>query len=112
MAAGAGYYSAAVIATVLVLVSLWPLRLLAHRALVRVRPEEGRLLVQLPAGRSAAPILEKLEQIGARIDSLQLEDEGTSRNVLVVVHGPRQQTAAMVERLHELEGVQRVEWTA
>src|SRR5687768_17948772 len=31
MAAGAGYYSAAVVSTALVLVSLWPLRILAQR---------------------------------------------------------------------------------
>src|SRR5216110_4065643 len=31
MASGAGYYSGAVIATVVVLVSLWPLRIFAHR---------------------------------------------------------------------------------
>ena len=43
MATGAGYYAAAVITTVLVLVSLWPLRILVYRLSVRTRPEEGRL---------------------------------------------------------------------
>src|SRR5918911_2016021 len=40
---GAGYYSAAAITTLLVIVSLWPLRILAHRAIVRFRPETDRL---------------------------------------------------------------------
>src|SRR5262249_62190007 len=36
---GAGYYSAAAITTGLVLVSLWPLRILAYRTVSRFRPE-------------------------------------------------------------------------
>src|SRR5207237_6147082 len=39
LASGAGYYSAAVITTGLVLVSLWPLRILAYRDLRLSRPE-------------------------------------------------------------------------
>ena len=35
---GAGYYSAAVITTALVLISLWPLRILAFKATTRYRP--------------------------------------------------------------------------
>jgi MgtC family len=51
LAAGAGYYSVAVITTGLVLLALWPLRIIAYRILVRFRPEDGRLLVALPAGQ-------------------------------------------------------------
>src|SRR4051794_28248004 len=39
MASGAGYFSAAGITTVLVLFSLWPLRILAFHVMNRVRPE-------------------------------------------------------------------------
>ena len=45
MASGAGYYSAAVITTALVLFSLWPLRIIAFRVMSRYRPETDRLLV-------------------------------------------------------------------
>jgi putative Mg2+ transporter-C (MgtC) family protein len=48
MAAGAGYYSGAFITTVVVLVSLWPLRILAGRLIVPFRPEEGRLRGRSP----------------------------------------------------------------
>src|SRR5262249_44015880 len=54
MAAGAGYYSAAVITTGVALVALWPLRTLAYQGLRRFRGDAGLLLVQLPAGRSPA----------------------------------------------------------
>src|SRR5213596_1837060 len=51
LAAGAGYYSAAVATTVLVLVSLWPLRIVAYRIFAHYRPDRGRLLVDLATGR-------------------------------------------------------------
>src|SRR5436190_13352555 len=51
LASGAGYYSAAAITTVLVILSLWPLRLAVHRMVVRFRPERERLLVDLERGR-------------------------------------------------------------
>ena len=38
---GAGYYSAAAITTGLVLLSLWPLRILAHVVISRFRPEKA-----------------------------------------------------------------------
>lgn len=113
MASGAGYYSAAVIATAVVLVSLWPLRIAAHRAIIRIRPEEGRLLVHLPPGQSAAPLLAELEAFGARVDSLELEDSATERTVVVVLHlADRARTTEMVERVTAMEEVRRVEWTA
>jgi putative Mg2+ transporter-C (MgtC) family protein len=113
MAAGAGYYSAATVATVVVLISLWPLRLAAYRAVVRIRPEEGRLLVQLPPGASAAPLLAELERSGIRIDSLELEDRESERNVVVGLHlRERERTPELIERLGSMEGVRRVEWTA
>ena len=43
MASGAGYYSAAAITTVLVILSLWPLRVVAHRIFVRFRPETSAI---------------------------------------------------------------------
>jgi putative Mg2+ transporter-C (MgtC) family protein len=113
MAAGAGYYSAAVLATLIVLVSLWPLRIAAHRILVRLRPEEGRLLVSIPSGASAAPLLDKLERFGARIDTLELEDAESGRLVVATLHlDDPAQAGEMVQRVTEMEDVRRVEWTA
>jgi putative Mg2+ transporter-C (MgtC) family protein len=113
MASGAGYYSAAVVGTLIVIISLWPLRLLAYRLVVQVRPEEGRLLLELPVGASAAPVLAELERIDIRIDSLELEDREQVRTVVVGMHvRERGRTTELVERLTALEEVQRVEWTA
>src|SRR5918992_1297777 len=41
LAAGAGYYSAAVITTAVVLIALYPLRIMAYQILRRFRPEDG-----------------------------------------------------------------------
>src|SRR5438067_561616 len=43
MASGAGYWSAAVITTALVLFSLWPLRIIAFRVTSHFRPQTDRL---------------------------------------------------------------------
>src|SRR5207247_3962127 len=64
LAAGAGYYSAAVATTVPVIISLWPFRILARRLFLRFRPERERLVVDLDPGRSAAPVLEAVERAG------------------------------------------------
>jgi putative Mg2+ transporter-C (MgtC) family protein len=113
MAAGAGYYSGAVLTTVLVLVALWPLRIVAHRLVVAIRPEEGRLVVELPPGSSAVPVLAELERLGTRVDQLEIEDEEHRRSVAATVRlRDRQLAPEVVAALSELEGVRRVEWVA
>jgi putative Mg2+ transporter-C (MgtC) family protein len=113
MASGAGYYSAAVVSTGIVLVSLWPLRIASHRVLVRLRPEEGRLLVSLPPGASAAPVLEELERFGVRIDTLEIEEAENARLVVASVHlDDPARAGQMVERVTAMSNVRRVEWTA
>src|SRR5216110_144289 len=47
MAAGAGYYSGAVIGTVVTLIALWPLRRLAFPVFERLRPEERSMIIEL-----------------------------------------------------------------
>jgi putative Mg2+ transporter-C (MgtC) family protein len=112
MASGAGYYSAAGIATAVVIVSLWPLRIAAYRLHVRIRPEEGRLLIQLPPATSAAPVLAGLEEAGIRVDSLELEDREHERTVVVSFHLREPERAGeLIDRLTALEEVRRVEWT-
>jgi putative Mg2+ transporter-C (MgtC) family protein len=81
MSTGAGYYAAAVITTVLVLVSLWPLRVAAFRFSERWRPEEGRLALELGPGATAVSVLEAVEQAGAKVRSLEFEEEGDSRRI-------------------------------
>ena len=110
MAVGAGYYAAAVITTALVLFSLWPLRIYAHRVLSRFHPEEGRLHVNVPRGESAVSVLSALEQAGARIASFEIVEAEASRQIAIEAEFPPGTREATVARLAGLEQVSGVRW--
>jgi putative Mg2+ transporter-C (MgtC) family protein len=111
MAAGAGYYTAAVATTALVLVTLWPLRIIAYRVALRVRPEEGRVVVDLPAGASAVSVLEAVERAGADVSSLEFGEDGDQRRVEVAVRlGTGRSAAELIDSLTQIEGVRGARW--
>jgi putative Mg2+ transporter-C (MgtC) family protein len=111
LACGAGYYDAAAMTTVVVLVSLWPLRILAYRILRRVVPEEERLLVALPAGTSPGPLITEIEAAGALIEAIQITQEGDRRHVeLDVAFPPEEDRAKLVARLADVADVLDVRW--
>jgi putative Mg2+ transporter-C (MgtC) family protein len=108
---GAGYYSAAAITTLLVIVSLWPLRIVTHRVMSRFRAETDRLVAQVPAGGSPVPLIEALEQEGAQLRALEIGHEADRRTVLLDVSLPPQSDApAIVAKLSELEDVLEIRW--
>jgi putative Mg2+ transporter-C (MgtC) family protein len=111
MAAGVGYYEAAFVTTALVLLTLWPLRIVAYRLSARTRPEEGRLAVDLPAGASAASVLAAVEGVGADVASLEFEEEGDRRRIDVRLRlrggrGP----AELIDALTQVEDVRGARW--
>ena len=111
MASGVGYYWAALVTTALVLLSLWPLRLLAYRLAARTRPEEGRLAVDLPAGTSAVSVLEAVEKAGADVSSLEFEEEGDRRRVDVRLRlGSGRTAAELIDALTQAEAVRGARW--
>jgi putative Mg2+ transporter-C (MgtC) family protein len=111
LASGAGYYDAAVMTTIVVVFALWPLRIVAYRIVVRMRPEQQRLLVALPAGSSPGELVEGIEHAGGRISSLQIDTEGDRRNVELDVALPSgTDRAKLVSSVAELEGVLEVRW--
>jgi putative Mg2+ transporter-C (MgtC) family protein len=111
MACGAGYYSAAALSTALVLLALYPLRIIAYRILIRFRPEDGRLLVELPVGQSPGMVIDELERLGARIASLEVSQEGDRRRLEVDVALPRDlHVPSIVSRIAEVENVAGVRW--
>jgi putative Mg2+ transporter-C (MgtC) family protein len=111
MATGAGFYSAAVITTVLVLFSLYPLRIVAYRVSERIRPEEGRLAVELTAGASTVSVLQAAEDAGAQVRSLEFEEEGETRRVdmRVRVHSGRT-PAELIDALSRTNQVKGARW--
>ena len=112
LAAGAGYYSVAVITTALVLIALYPLRIIAYKILIRFRPEDGRLLVALPAGEPPGRIIDEVERLGARISSLDVTQEGDRRRLELDVVLPRDTPIPrLVSHIADLENVAEVRWT-
>jgi putative Mg2+ transporter-C (MgtC) family protein len=112
MAAGAGYWDGALIATLGALLTLGPLRVVAYRILSRYRAPLDRLLVEIPAGGSPVPIIEAIERQGARVLSLDITQEGDRRSVAVDVQLPPGTGAvAVVAAVAEIDGVLEVQWT-
>ncbi len=113
MASGAGYYDGAVIATLGALITLGPMRTVAYKVVRRWRPDVDRLVVDIPAGGSPIPILEVIEQRGARVVSLEIAQEGDRRSVALDVEmPPRVVTApAIVAAVGDIDGVLEVRWT-
>ena len=108
MAAGAGYLSVALGATLLVLLSLGPLRILSKRVLSRVRDEEARLAINLAPGGSAVQVLERIDDLGAAAVAVEFGDERTLDVVLRASR--RSESARVAEELAKLDAVDRVQW--
>jgi putative Mg2+ transporter-C (MgtC) family protein len=111
LAAGAGYYSAALIATAGALLTLGPLRIVAYRVIHRYRPEVDRLIVDIPAGGSPVPVLEAIEQRGGRVVSLEIAQEGDRRSIAIDVELHGVPAPGIVSDVGSIDGVLEVRWT-
>lgn len=109
MAAGVGYFVGAIVTTAIVLVALGPLGVLSRRLMPSA--ERARLLVTLPVGASAGPVLEALDRAGARVRSLEFEDEGDRRRVVAEVALEPAGSTAVIASLMEHEEIIGAEWT-
>ena len=110
MASGAGYWDAALIATLGALITLGPLRIAAYRVISRFRPDLDRLLVDIPAGGSPAPIIDAIERNGGRVISLEVTQEGDRRAVAVDVELQHATAPGVVAGVAEIDGVLEVRW--
>jgi putative Mg2+ transporter-C (MgtC) family protein len=110
IAAGAGYYSAAVVTTIVVLVSLWPLRIVAHRFFERIRPGELRLEVELQPNESPSVLLESLESRGVAVRAFEVEDARDRRRVALDVRLAEGRPELVTAELMRLEQVLGVRW--
>jgi putative Mg2+ transporter-C (MgtC) family protein len=110
MAVGAGYYSAAVLTTAAVILTLWPLRLLAYRIFTRLRPEERPLEIELAGGASAHPVIAAVEDLGADVESFHFERQRDGLLVVMRAAFPRGAAEALA-RLADLDEVRAVRWS-
>jgi putative Mg2+ transporter-C (MgtC) family protein len=111
MASGAGYYSAALIATAGALLTLGPLRIFAYRVIRRFRPEIDRLLVEIPAGGSAGAVVDAIERQGARVVGLEIAQEGDRRAIALDVELRGLAAPQVVADVGDIDGVLEVRWT-
>ena len=112
LAAGAGYYSAAVITTAVVLIALWPLRVMAYRILRRFRVEDGRLVVELPSGTPPGELIDEIERVGARIAAIVVSQEADRRRLELDLSLPRGLGAPrLVALIADVPNVVDVRWT-
>jgi len=107
ISAGAGYYAGAVITTLVTIFALWPLRIFGYKVFERLRPEEHALVVELKSGQSVAPLLSKLEELGADVDALELE-EGIDRRIVELRLGAPSQS--LIADISDLDYVVAVRW--
>ena len=110
MAAGAGYWEGALIATLGAILTLGPLRVIAYRVLTRFRPALDRLLVEIPAGGSPVPIIEAIERQGGHVISLDVAQEGDRRSIAVDLQLQPGSAPAVVASVAEIDGVLEVRW--
>jgi putative Mg2+ transporter-C (MgtC) family protein len=104
LAAGAGYWQGAVIATAVGVVSLRPL----ERVKERIVPQRAarRLFVELADGATSGAVLEAIERHG---DLLALRRDG--RRLEIELRIDRDQRARALDEVAELESVQEARWT-
>jgi putative Mg2+ transporter-C (MgtC) family protein len=111
MAVGAGYYSAALLGTGVVLVGLGPLRLVEDWVMTRRRREAGSLEIDLRPDQPLAPVLGVLEGRRARVSRIQLEEEEEGRELRIEVTLPLGVSGRdLVEELTRLDEVTAVRW--
>ncbi len=112
MAAGAGYYSAALFGTGVVLVGLGPFRWLEGGVLARLR-RGGRVLeIDLPRDRPISEVLAVVERRRTRVSRVEFEDEESRRQLRIEIEVPLGAAEArLVDDLAALEDVTAVRWT-
>jgi putative Mg2+ transporter-C (MgtC) family protein len=104
MAAGAGYYAAAVTATILTVVALWPLRFAAHAVVERFRPEEQRVVIELREGQSALELLRDIEQRGTNVRHFELVEERDRRVITLELEPISEELVAGISDLDYVIG--------
>jgi putative Mg2+ transporter-C (MgtC) family protein len=112
MAVGAGYYSAAFIATGIVLIGLGPFRWLeGGTALARIRRSGRSLEVDLTPEHSIAEPLAVVDQSRVRISQVEFEDRKDRRRLRIQLDVPLGTAEErLVEDLSSVEGVVAVRW--
>jgi putative Mg2+ transporter-C (MgtC) family protein len=108
MAVGAGFYAVSLGASVLVLVSLGPLRLLSARLMSQMRPEQATLAINLAEGGDRTRVIARIEELHGVIGSVDFGQEGALDVVLRA--STRSESARVADGVAKLDDVEQVQW--
>ena len=104
VAVGAGDYALGVVATAIVLLSLWPLRVIANALGIRAN-RTHRLELELEPGGSVAAVIAQLEAQGAQTTSATVTEEPDARRLELVVLQSGPDLARLVDTAAAAPGV-------
>ena len=104
LASGAGFYAQAVGATVIALVSLYPLRVWSRHVMRPSRATHGTLHVEVENG-GRARVLQQAERLCGRPVHLEVSEEAVTFDV-----ARGRDVIDLVTAISSLDGVRRVEW--
>jgi putative Mg2+ transporter-C (MgtC) family protein len=105
---GSGLYALGLVATALVLLSLWPVRgLVSGLGPARRR----RVEVELEPGGKVADILQAVESAGGEVVSASIRDDGKGRSVVIVLAGRDAEAASLFDQVLQLPTVKRANVT-
>jgi hypothetical protein len=96
-----------VVAVLITLLALWPLRVGAHAVFDRLRPEEKSVLLELRAGTEMSKLLAQLDARNVHVEAFKVEDESDVRIVTLTLDRPTEQ---LLGDLSDLEFVRSVHW--
>jgi putative Mg2+ transporter-C (MgtC) family protein len=108
MAVGTGYYAVSLGASVLVLISLGPLRLLSARLMSQVRPEQATLAINLAPRGDRTRVLARIEELDGEIETVEFGDDRVLDVVLRA--STRSESARVADGLAQLDDVEHLQW--
>jgi putative Mg2+ transporter-C (MgtC) family protein len=110
VAVGVGMYELAVVTTLLVLFSLWPLRTIAERLGLR-GTDLRRLVVELEGEGAVSELVSAVEGSGASVESIRVSEEAETRTVELVLDDVDEASApGLVDAAAAATHVKTVEW--
>jgi putative Mg2+ transporter-C (MgtC) family protein len=107
LAAGMGYFAAAGTTTVIVVVTLWPLRALSRHLFSRYHLEEAQMVVELRDGEAAPEVIEAVKRLGGTVGSVAVAQSNGVRSVELAAefqHGQRDRAIAILSERERVVG--------
>ena len=112
MAVGFGFWTGAVVVTVVTVISLFGLKRLERRMLQPFKPGRYTFIIETMTGLKLSDVTQKIEEEGCRVDSVRDFHEDNVRQLELILRlPPRVKPEHVSNALASLQGVTRVHWS-